>query len=180
MGEALGSEQEKMSTALYSEPTPGCANPMEVIELVFSSNGWSFERLSEEEITAVVPGSWCEYHLRFFWREDGQILQMASVFDMKVPDAKRASIYEALALLNERLWVGHFETWADEGVLMYRNATVVEPGSLEVSAQLCMVMIQAAIDECERYYPVFQYVIWAGKSPAEAIDAALLETVGEA
>ena len=31
-----------------------------------------------------------------------------------------------------------------------------------------------------RFYPVFQFVLWGGKSPSEAISAALIETVGEA
>ena len=37
-----------------------------------------------------------------------------------------------------------------------------------------------AIEECERFYPVFQFVLWAGKTPQEAISAALIETQGEA
>jgi hypothetical protein len=41
-------------------------------------------------------------------------------------------------------------------------------------------LIEAAIDECERFYPVFQFVLWGGKSPAEALSAALIETHGEA
>jgi hypothetical protein len=41
-------------------------------------------------------------------------------------------------------------------------------------------VIETAIDECERFYPVFQFVLWAGKTPQEAIAAALIETAGEA
>jgi hypothetical protein len=36
------------------------------------------------------------------------------------------------------------------------------------------------MEECERFYPVFQFVLWGGKSPAEAISAALIDTAGEA
>ena len=39
---------------------------------------------------------------------------------------------------------------------------------------------EAALEECERFYPVFQFVLWGGKSPGEAIAAALIETAGEA
>jgi hypothetical protein len=39
---------------------------------------------------------------------------------------------------------------------------------------------EAAIEECERFYPVFQFVLWGGKSPGEAIAAALIDTHGEA
>ena len=42
------------------------------------------------------------------------------------------------------------------------------------------LLVETAIDECERFYPVFQSVLWGGKSPREAIAAALIETQGEA
>jgi len=41
-------------------------------------------------------------------------------------------------------------------------------------------LLDVAIAECERFYPTFQFVIWGGKRPEEALQAALLETVGEA
>ena len=41
-------------------------------------------------------------------------------------------------------------------------------------------IIESAIDECERFYPVFQFVLWGGKSPKDALAAALIETQGEA
>ena len=37
-----------------------------------------------------------------------------------------------------------------------------------------------AIHACERYYPAFQYVIWGGKDPGEAVTAACLDPQGEA
>ena len=41
-------------------------------------------------------------------------------------------------------------------------------------------MVDIAITECERFYPAFQFVLWGGKSPKDALDAAMLECVGEA
>ena len=41
-------------------------------------------------------------------------------------------------------------------------------------------LVESAIDECERFYPVFQFVLWGGKTPAEALAASLIETRGEA
>ena len=37
-----------------------------------------------------------------------------------------------------------------------------------------------ALNSCERYFPAFQFVIWAGKSAREAMDSAMFETSGEA
>jgi hypothetical protein len=41
-------------------------------------------------------------------------------------------------------------------------------------------MIDIAITECERFFPAFQLVLWGGKSPAEALQMAMLDCVGEA
>ena len=41
-------------------------------------------------------------------------------------------------------------------------------------------LVEVAISESERFYPAFQYVVWAGKTPLDALTASILETVGEA
>ena len=40
--------------------------------------------------------------------------------------------------------------------------------------------LAAALEACERYYQAFQFVVWAGKSASEALDAILFETSGAA
>jgi len=154
-------------------------NPLDLIEQMFDSSGWPYERIGGEEISASVKADWAEYHLRFFWREEGKILQTACFFDIKVPDAKKPAIYETLARVNERMWLGHFELWEEDSVLLFRHASLSDD---DVTGELdrCETLIETALSECERYYPVFQFVIWAGKSPAEAIEIAMLDTVGNA
>ncbi|MGI9452435.1 MAG: YbjN domain-containing protein, partial [Geminicoccaceae bacterium] len=49
-----------------------------------------------------------------------------------------------------------------------------------VSGELMEDLIDIAVAECERFYPAFQFVIWGGKPPVEALTAAMLETEGEA
>jgi hypothetical protein len=44
----------------------------------------------------------------------------------------------------------------------------------------CAEMLAGAIHACERYYPALQFVIWAGKTAAEAMTAAMFDTEGEA
>jgi hypothetical protein len=41
-------------------------------------------------------------------------------------------------------------------------------------------MLVGAIHACERYYPAFQFVVWAGKSAADAMTAVMFDTEGEA
>ena len=155
-------------------------NPLDLVEQAMTDNGWPYERLGEEEITASVTGKWCEYHLRFFWREEGHILQTACMFDTRVPEAKKPQIYETIGLLNERMWLGHFELWSEEGMLLFRHAAIMEDAQSVPGFEACETLIETALVECERFYPVFQFVIWAGKTPQEAIEGAMLETMGEA
>ena len=154
--------------------------PIDMLEAYYAAHGWSFER-HDDEIVATVKGSWTEYELRALWREDDQVLQFLAFPDIKVTDDRRGAIYEAMGLVNEQLWIGHFELWSSSGVLLYRHAAMVdgaEEGTMSLAA--AELLVESAIDECERFYPVFQFVLWGGKSPKDALAASLIDTQGEA
>jgi hypothetical protein len=53
-------------------------------------------------------------------------------------------------------------------------------GGTAASGQQCESLLGTALDTCERYFSAFQFVVWAGKSAKEALDAAMFETSGEA
>ncbi|WP_375249985.1 YbjN domain-containing protein [Sphingomonas sp.] len=155
--------------------------PLDMLESYFLAHGWSCDR-HDDEITATVKGSWTEYELRALWREEDGVLQFLALPDVKVAEKGRARIHETLALVNEQLWMGHFELWSNSGILLYRNATMIDArdGEATMSLATAELLIESAIDECERFYPVFQFVLWGGKTPTEAIAAAMVETQGEA
>lgn len=155
--------------------------PIEMLEQYFAAHGWTYERTAEEEVVANFQGSWTQYELRAVWREEDRVLQFLALPDVRVPADKRATIYETLGLINEQLWIGHFEMWASSGMLLFRHAALLDSGSEPIlSIEQAETLVEAAIDECERFYPVFQFVLWADKTPQEAIAAALIETQGEA
>ncbi|HWH22134.1 MAG TPA: YbjN domain-containing protein [Allosphingosinicella sp.] len=155
--------------------------PLDMLEHYFSAHGWAYERSGEEEIVATFQGSWAQYELRAIWRDDDHVLQFLALPDIRVAADKRVAVYETIGLINEQLWLGHFELWASSGLVLFRNAALLdgEDGGA-LTLQQAETLVEAAIEECERFYPVFQFVLWADKSPAEAIAAALIETQGEA
>jgi len=109
------------------------------------------------------------------------VLQFLAFPDIKVNVEKRQAIYEALGLINEQLWLGHFEMWSGSGILVFRHATILDTRDSDgLSLEQAEAIVEAAMEECERFYPVFQFVLWGGKSPGEAISAALIDTHGEA
>jgi hypothetical protein len=154
-------------------------NPLEVVERVASSNDWSFERAGEDEITILVRGKWADYQVSFTWMFDIEALHLACAFELKVPDRCCATVQQLISLINEQMWVGHFDLWTQDGIVMYRHALVLT-GGVEASGRQCEALLGTALDACERYYPAFQFVVWAGKSAREALDAAMFETAGEA
>ncbi len=140
-------------------------NPLAAVEDIAAENNWPFERSGEDEVTIVSKGSWTDYQLSFTWMAEIEALHLASAFDMKIPSARRAEVQRLIAAINEQLWVGHFDIWTHTGMIMYRQALVL-PGGLTASAAQCGVMLAGAIHACERYYPAFQFVVWAGKTRA--------------
>jgi hypothetical protein len=155
------------------------AAPIDMLESYFSAHGWTHQR-DDDEIVAKVKGSWAPYELRAIWRDIDGVLQFLAFPDIRVPDDRRAALYETIGLVNEQLWIGHFELWSQSGILLFRHAAMIDGAEATLTLSQAELLIESAIDECERFYPVFQFVLWGGKTPAEAIAAALIETQGEA
>ena len=154
-------------------------NPLDVVERIAAVNDWSFERAGDDEITMLVGGKWSDYQVSFTWMHDIEALHLACAFDLKVPERRRAEVQTLISLINERLWVGHFDLWTKEGIIMYRHALVLA-GGMEASGKQCEALLGTALDTCERYFTAFQFVVWAGKTAKEALEAAMFETSGEA
>lgn len=152
--------------------------PIDTLERYFAAHSWKHER-DGDEIVAHVKGSWTEFELRAIWRGEDGVLQFLALPDVRVADERRQAVYETIGLINEQLWIGHFELWSSSGILLYRHAAMLGDEPVLTLDQTEM-MIDAAIDECERFYPVFQFVLWGGKTPQEAIAASMIETQGEA
>ncbi len=162
-----------------SDWQPGQTAPIDMLAHYFDAHGWAFEREGDEEIIATVQGAWTNYELRGVWRDEDRVLQFLALPDLRVPAPKRAAIYETLGLINEQLWIGHFDMWSSDGRLLYRHAALLD-GDAQLSLHQAEILIEAAIDECDRFFPVFQFVLWADKTPQDALAAAIVETAGEA
>jgi hypothetical protein len=152
---------------------------LEVVERIAAANSWPFERTGEDEITLNVTSRWTNYQISFTWMSDLEALHLACAFDMKVPEPRLNEVQALIGLINGQLWIGHFEVWLQDGVVMFRHALVLA-GGVTASDRQCEAVLGSALDSCERYYPAFQFVIWAGKSAREAMDSAMFETSGEA
>ena len=82
-------------------------------------------------------------------------------------------------LINQRVWLGHFEVWVDEGDIIFRHAMSLPDGERPSLAQTAS-MIDAALEAADRFYPAFDFLFDGGKTPEEAMTACMFETVGQA
>ncbi len=154
-------------------------HPLDVIENMVAANDWAFQRSGDEEMSVQVPGRWCDFSLFFNWNAMVSAMHCTCAMDIRVPSDRKGSIYELLAMINEQTWLGHFGVWDDEGLPMFRHSLPLRGAAMPTTEQIEDV-VDTAIDECERFYPAFQYVLWGGKTPAEAMAFATFDTVGEA
>lgn len=166
-------------TTLLSEIQETAGNPLDLVEKLAVANDWPFHRQSDEELACEISGQWCHYKMWFAWYPEMGVLHLSCAMDMKIPPKKTAGIWQLLALANEKLWLGHFEVWSEEGLPVFRHSSLFRESS-GASVPLLEDLVEIAVNECERFYPAFQFVIWGGKDPQEALLAALLETEGEA
>jgi hypothetical protein len=155
------------------------AAPVDMLASLFEARGWPCEFVNDDEISGEIQGSWANYQLRGIWREEDHVLQLLCLPDVRVPSGKRAAMFELLAMVNEQLWLGHFDIWSNGGVLLYRHGMMLGDDGL-LSLTQAQAVVETAVEECDRFYPAFQFVLWGDKSPADALDSALVDAAGEA
>ena len=91
----------------------------------------------------------------------------------------RSAAHELLALINEKLWIGHFDITSKNGIPAYRHTVLSFPENEMLQNQL-EDLVDIAIYECEKYYPAFQLVLFENAKPTKAIEISSFETIGQA
>ncbi len=166
-------------TAITEFEADRSVHPLDLIETIAAINDWTFERQDADEISISVRGGWGDYHISFNWMEDLESLHIACAFDLKVPEPRQAEVQRLIGLINEQLWIGHFDIWNREDAILYRNSHLLSGGA-DVSPQQCEALLTSASEACDTYYQAFQFVVWAGRTAEEALADVMFETVGEA
>ena len=163
----------------YVDSSTTQQNPLDLLEEIVGANDWAFDRASIDELAVEISGRWCDYRLYFLWQEDLGALHFSCLLESRVPVEKRREVSLLLALLNEKMWLGHFDLSSDDGTPMFRHTLLVR-GAGGVSVEQMEDLVEVALGESERFFPAFQFVIWGGKSAEEAVAASLLDVQGEA
>jgi hypothetical protein len=153
-------------------------NPLDSIEEVLAVNNWDFARPNDEEIAVQAPGLWCDFSIFFSWSEERRVLNFSCALDMRVDPESMGGLFELVAKLNSRLWIGHFSIWIDEGVIMFKHTVHCENGHIDI--EQIQYLVELVRTECDRHYAAFRFLLLDGNSPDDAINLSFLDTEGEA
>ena len=181
-------------------------DPMEMVETILVEEAMHFERTPEGDICFSLNGGWRHYDLWFSYHASGECLQLCAGLGFKdlweLKGERLSALYELLALVNQRVWFGHFELFSDvpnfEGRaqddqygfdIVFRYALAVT--SLDRPSMIQTAhMINRVVESVDSFYPAFD--MWAKSlkanlplgdesgSPESIMAACLFETVGEA
>ena len=154
-------------------------HPIDIVENLAAHNAWEFDRVTDDQIAMAVEGQWRTYSLTLAWSEQDETLRLICTFEMEPPLEKMAALYEVLNRCNDMVWTGAFTYWSEQKLMVWRYGLCLAGGQIAGSEQIDR-LIAAAVTAAERFYPAFQLVAWADKSPADAMRVAIAEAYGRA
>ena len=154
-------------------------NPIDFVEEIIHSKKWSFTRAANDELVAEISSKWSNYRLYFAWSEQIKAINFTVTFNIKFPSTSLVSIHELLALVNERLWIGHFDVTSRNGIPAFRH-TLLVPQKNEYLYNQLEELVDIAIFECEKYYPAFHLVLFEESQPIDAIELCIIDPQGSA
>ena len=152
-------------------------NPLDALEEIICLKQWPCSRANSDELISEIRSKSCFFRLYFSWSEQANAVSLTITFDIKVPMSQKYEIYELLSLINENLWIGHFDVTSKSGIPAYRNTFLFSDKNIE-NLKVLEDLVDIGINECEKFYPSFQMVLWDKILPIDAVDTCLFETRG--
>ena len=114
-------------------------DPLDVVEHVLTAENLPFDRTDQGDLAFALAGDWKDYELWFAWRPEGDCLQLCCSLDIRAMKSRRGAAYELASLLNQRVWIGHFEVWSEDGEIVFA--------------------VRQGQGVADRYFPAFDYLI---------------------
>ncbi len=154
-------------------------NPIDSFEESIIQRDWPADRVSENELAAEFLGNWCDIRVWLSWNPELCTLIINCAMESKIPEKLKQKVHSLLSYVNERIVLGCFVSDSIDGVVSYRYTSLLK-SSMDMNGELAGDIIDIAFAECERFYPALQSVLWSDKSPEEALEIVMFDTVGEA
>lgn len=155
------------------------SNPLDSVEEILYANDWIFDRMTEDELNVQITGKMGEYKLHFRWQEEYSAMQFACHYDIDIHQDAVSMAAKTMSEINAGLWLGHFDIRPGTSIPCFRHTTLFRGQTQTSGAEHLEDLVDIAINECERYYAVFD--IYSRGVPANDSDMrlALMQVAGE-
>jgi hypothetical protein len=151
---------------------------LDAVEELAERKGWGMSRTQPDEVNLFFEIRGADLHAVATYLEDYDALHLAFSFDIKVPRRRIVEVRMLASIINEQLWVGHFDFWPDVRKVLYRHALLLA-GQEEV-ADPCEALVAHGMAVSERYLPAFQQVARYDIAAKEGLTNCQFETQGNA
>ena len=132
------------------------------------SDGWPFEQLADEDVVRVVfQGDHAQFNCFGQAREEQSQFLFYSLCPITIPEHKRAEMAEYITRANFDMSIGNFEMDYADGELRFKTSIDVE--GTELTDSLMKPLIYANVLMMDQYLPGMMAIIYADKSPEDAI-----------
>lgn len=163
--------------SLFDRLSEDQTNPLDNIEEILNSNDWSFDRMSNNELSVELSGKFCEYRLTFLWQTDLKALQLNIQYEMDINPTNLAKAAQILMTINEQTWMGHFEISSNTCIPNYRYTTLLNADDKNAYEQLENI-VDIALAQCETNYTAFNLLKGEDAANDETLPLALMQVQG--
>ena len=154
------------------------SHPINLLEEIIISKNWIFERPIEDEIYIEVPTKYSNLIIQVNWLKNQSRIEIRSFFYNKMDFSDNVEIYKLLNLINNRINYGHFII-NENSFPTFKNSIIIKDYK-SIKFDLLKELLNYAILESERFFPILQLVLWGGKKAEEAILFFDFKTEGRA
>ena len=155
-----------MTTSL-ADITDSKFHPINLLEEIIISKNWVFERPIEDEIYIEVPTKYSNLIIQVSWLKKSERIEIKSFFYIKMDFSNNIEIYKLLNLINKKIDYGHFII-NDLKYPTFKNSIIIKE-SKSIKFDFLKEILNYAIIQSEKFFPIFQLVLWGGKKAEEAI-----------
>jgi len=154
------------------------SNPLDSVEEILCANEWIFDRMTEDELTVQITGKMGEYKLFFHWQEEFSAMKFICQYDIDVNRKAYDMASKTMTTINSGLWLGHFAFREGTEIPCFRHTTLFR-GQIHTSgAEHIEDLVDIALAECERYYPVFDILSRGLPANDGDLNLALMNVAG--
>ena len=153
-------------------------NPIDCIEDFVYKYDVDFLRDSPNDLTLNFKGLWKNYNISINWDEFNEIINISSYFEIKKKNISN-EIYSLISIINIKVNLGYFN-YCTKLQTVFFNYKISVKGINFLTREQVESFIDVVANECDKYFPVFYVFIHKKQDSNFALDAALVDTYGEA